>query len=109
MYLECPDSIRVNNTQILHINGVYSITNQVRRQRPVWYNKIQDKYIFVSTNWNWHIATSNSYNADNKFRWAHANLYKNGKACPHDRDYWLWINNKWTRGTDLSVTSGSQA
>ena len=75
----------------------------------MWYNKIQDRYIFVSTNEKWLITSYDSYIADNTKAVAFADFYaKNGLTtqCPHGLDYWLWTNGKWTSGTDLSVTLG---
>ena len=105
-FLECPDIIRVTNKNLPFINGVYSITSQIRRQRPVWYNNEKNKFVFVSVNKKWHIANSEEYNLDTDISWAFAN-FGNGKAsCPQNLDYKLWLNNKWTEGTDLSVIAG---
>ena len=61
-------------------------------------------YIFLSTVNDWHIATPNSYNADNTFCYAYAD--GNNTSCPQYLDYTVWFNNKWTSGTNLLVTSG---
>ena len=83
------------------INGDYSLTNQVRRHRPVWYNEKKDKYIYVTKNGYWHIASSEDYNAGLESRcWAYAKAYDNNGnlILPH--------YSKWTSGgKDISVTS----
>ena len=81
--------------------------NQIRRrQQPVWYNKQNNMFLFVSVLKQWHISAAYSYVLDNFYSYATANLYdNNGNArCPQDLDYKLWVNGNWDYGTDLSVT-----
>ena len=57
-------------------------------------------YIFVAVDKMWSVATSEDYKVDDTTSWAYASSYdKNGnERCPHDLDYWLSLNNKWTLG-----------
>ena len=63
--------------------------------------------IFASMQEKWHISAAYDYIADNLYTRALADLYdKKGKArCPQDLEYKLWLNEKWTSETDLSVSS----
>ena len=99
--------MRLTNKHRLLINGVYTITNQLRRHRPVWYNSKANKYIYFSVKGFWHVASSESYIADNDIPYAFAFAYDSvGRArCPDNIDYKIWLNEKWTGGTDLSVIS----
>ena len=103
MYLECPDSIRVYTLQKPEMSGIYSKINQTRRQKPVWYNSLNDAYIFLSISNDWHISEAKHYTADNTFCLAFADG-KNAR-CPQDLDYTIWLNNTWIGGTGVSVTS----
>ena len=103
MYLECPYAIQVSTSKQPLISGIYLKTNQTRRQKPVWYNSLKKTYVFFSSVNDWHIAQSKHYTADNNVCYAFADGFS--KSCPQDLDYTLWLNNKWTTGTDISVTS----
>ena len=108
MYLECPDSIRVFTSEKPMISGVYSKTNQIRRQKPVWYNSLKDMYIFTSTANKWSIAEPKYYNADKSLYLAVSESMNT--KCPQDLDYKLWLKEykgyKWKYGEDFSITSG---
>ena len=75
------------------INGIYSITNKIRRNRPVWYNKKIDKYIFTSGKYNtWNIGSSYNFISDNNYPHAYAPLNLNtvwdwNNACPQNLNY----------------------
>ena len=70
----------------------------------MWYNSLNDAYIFTSTQNTWHIAESENYEAVNGYSYAYSDSI-NAK-CPQDLDYKLYLIDKWTDGTDVSVASG---